>query len=161
MAIVVQCHLNKFGIVYSPYKNFANFSYLCSSQSITNCRSFGTAQLLNRKNATNITSLLLQQNNCASAVVQQQRQYNNNNNNSNNRIIKNLTLCRDYSSSSHEPRIPKLLPEMMAFPNITWPSVFKSIKNWILVHFIIRPYFDREFTIPDFVAGTKHALQVF
>lgn len=48
----------------------------------------------------------------------------------------------------------------MEFPKVIWPSLLKSIKNWILVNFIIRPYFDQEFQMPDFVNGTKHALQV-
>lgn len=48
----------------------------------------------------------------------------------------------------------------MDFPEIIWPSVMKSVKNWIMVHFIIRPYFDREFSLPDFVQGAKQALQV-
>lgn len=48
----------------------------------------------------------------------------------------------------------------MDFPELVWPSVIKTVKNWIMVHFIIRPYFDREFTLPDFVQGAKQALQV-
>lgn len=29
-----------------------------------------------------------------------------------------------------------------------------------MVHFIIRPYFDQEFSLNDFVAGSKHAVEV-
>lgn len=69
---------------------------------------------------------------------------------------------RNYSTSEPEPEIPhkRSLPQLMSFPEIIWPSVLKSIKNWILIHFIIRPYLDNEFSIADFVAGTKHAMQV-
>lgn len=54
----------------------------------------------------------------------------------------------------------RTLPKLMDFPEIIWPSIMKSIKNWIMVHFIIRPYFDREFSLPEFVQGAKQALQV-
>lgn len=52
------------------------------------------------------------------------------------------------------------LPTVMQFPNIIWPSVIKTIKNWIMVNFIIKPYFDQEFEMSDFVGATKHALEV-
>lgn len=52
------------------------------------------------------------------------------------------------------------LPTLMDFPKIIWPSLLKTIKNWILVNFIVRPYFDQEFNMPNFVFGAKHALQV-
>lgn len=56
--------------------------------------------------------------------------------------------CTD---SSGKPPLPKL----MDFPEITWPSFFKSIRNWILSQFIIVRYFDNEFSLPDFVLGSK------
>lgn len=52
------------------------------------------------------------------------------------------------------------LPALMDFHEIVWPSIFKSIKNWILINFIIRPYFDKDFTIQEFSKGSKHALSV-
>lgn len=52
------------------------------------------------------------------------------------------------------------LPTLMEFPEIIWPSVIKTIRNWVLANLIIRPYFDNEFNLPDFVAGSKQALQV-
>lgn len=52
------------------------------------------------------------------------------------------------------------LPTVMEFPNIVWPSVLKTIKNWVMINFIIKPYFDKEFDMSDFVGGTKHALEV-
>lgn len=72
------------------------------------------------------------------------------------------SVCRYFSSDSSDISNPRKrsLPQLMDFPEIVWPSVLKTIKNWILVNFIIRPYFDREFTVPDFVAGAKQALQV-
>ncbi|XP_011194955.1 m-AAA protease-interacting protein 1, mitochondrial [Zeugodacus cucurbitae] len=52
------------------------------------------------------------------------------------------------------------LPRLMDFPETLWPSTINTLRNWILIQFIIRPYFDREFTIKDFVCGAKHALQI-
>lgn len=51
-------------------------------------------------------------------------------------------------------------PALMEFPEIVWPSIIKTLRNWVLANLIIRPYFDNEFNLPDFVAGSKQALQV-
>ncbi|XP_029714912.2 m-AAA protease-interacting protein 1, mitochondrial [Aedes albopictus] len=71
---------------------------------------------------------------------------------------------RSYSTEAPDEFPPRgrgrTLPKLMDFPEIIWPSIVKSMKNWIMVHFIIRPYFDREFSLPDFVQGAKQALQV-
>lgn len=67
--------------------------------------------------------------------------------------------CSDHEDRHRQIKTPRL-PPLMAFPKIIWPSFFKSIKNWILINFIICPYFDREFDIQEFAVGTKHALQV-
>lgn len=71
---------------------------------------------------------------------------------------------RNFSSQAPDDVPPRgrgrMLPKLMDFPEIIWPSVMKSVKNWIMVHFIIRPYFDREFSLPEFVQGAKQALQV-
>lgn len=58
------------------------------------------------------------------------------------------------------PATKRSLPRLMNFPEIMWPSFFNSIRNWILVQFVIRSHFDRDFYIKDFVEGTKKALQV-
>lgn len=52
------------------------------------------------------------------------------------------------------------LPRLMDFPETLWPSAINTMRNWILIQFIIRPYFDPDFVIKDFVFGAKHALQV-
>lgn len=76
----------------------------------------------------------------------------------------NLTSNGGYwperSPLGHRFASNRSLPTVMQFPNIIWPSVLKTIKNWIMVNFIIKPYFDREFDMSDFVGGTKHALEV-
>ncbi|XP_017096573.2 m-AAA protease-interacting protein 1, mitochondrial [Drosophila bipectinata] len=52
------------------------------------------------------------------------------------------------------------LPRLMEFPEIIWPSALNTLKNWITIQFIIRPYFDSEFQLKDFIFGAKQALQV-
>lgn len=54
----------------------------------------------------------------------------------------------------------RTLPRLMNFPEIMWPSMLNTIKNWIMIQFIIRPYMDREFNIRDFCQGAKKAMQV-
>ncbi|KAJ8958648.1 hypothetical protein NQ318_016373 [Aromia moschata] len=54
-------------------------------------------------------------------------------------------------------KLPQLMPNL---PKIVWPSLIKSIRNFILATFIIKPYLDREFNLPDFVAGSKKAVEV-
>ncbi|XP_058122321.1 m-AAA protease-interacting protein 1, mitochondrial [Anopheles coustani] len=67
-------------------------------------------------------------------------------------------ISTDEHQSSHPPKRKR--PMLMDFPQLVWPSVIKTVRNWIMVHFIIRPYFDREFSLPDFVQGAKQALQI-
>ena len=66
---------------------------------------------------------------------------------------------RRYCSSNSGPPSTKL-PPLMQFPEVVWPSLIKSFRNFILSTFIIKPYFDKEFSVPDFVQGSKMALQV-
>uniref|UniRef100_A0A1A9WI77 Tim44-like domain-containing protein n=1 Tax=Glossina brevipalpis TaxID=37001 RepID=A0A1A9WI77_9MUSC len=54
----------------------------------------------------------------------------------------------------------RTLPRLMNFPEIMWPSMFNSMRNWVLVYGIIRPYFDREFYVKEFIRGAKRAMQV-
>lgn len=67
--------------------------------------------------------------------------------------------CRRFLSSESGPPSNKL-PPLMHFPQIIWPSIIKSIRNFILTTFIIKPYMDREFSLPDFVTGSKKAVEV-
>ncbi|KAL1501961.1 hypothetical protein ABEB36_007182 [Hypothenemus hampei] len=67
---------------------------------------------------------------------------------------------RWYCQENGPPAHPKKLPPLMNMPLMVWPSVLKSLKNLILTTFIIKPYFDNEFTLPDFVQGSKKAVEV-
>uniref|UniRef100_A0A1B6LUF9 Uncharacterized protein n=1 Tax=Graphocephala atropunctata TaxID=36148 RepID=A0A1B6LUF9_9HEMI len=62
---------------------------------------------------------------------------------------------RSYSSNKEQD-----LPKIMNLPQIVWPSVFKTVRNWILSNFIIMRYFDNEFNLPDFVVGSKQAVEL-
>lgn len=54
----------------------------------------------------------------------------------------------------------RLLPPLMSFEEVIWPSIIKSIRSFIFVHFIIRPYLDEDFVVKDFQLGAKQAVQV-
>lgn len=67
------------------------------------------------------------------------------------------------ASSKDQSEVPvskRSMPRLMDFPEIMWPSFFNSVRNWVLVQFVIRPHFDRDFYLNDFVEGAKKAIQV-
>ncbi|CAH0697356.1 unnamed protein product [Spodoptera exigua] len=66
---------------------------------------------------------------------------------------------RNYCQERLETETRKL-PQLMEFPPVVWPSFIKFIKNWMFANFIIRPYFDQEFSLNEFIEGSKHAVQV-
>uniref|UniRef100_A0A182NAR2 Juvenile hormone esterase binding protein n=1 Tax=Anopheles dirus TaxID=7168 RepID=A0A182NAR2_9DIPT len=78
---------------------------------------------------------------------------------SNHNIVQARWNSTDEQQSSQQRQVRKPRPVLMDFPQLVWPSVIKTIRNWIMIHFIIRPYFDREFVLPDFIQGAKQALQ--
>lgn len=59
--------------------------------------------------------------------------------------------CHFYCTQNKTP----ILPKLMEFPINTWPSIIKSVRNWIFANFIIMRYFDSDFNLPDFVNGSK------
>lgn len=67
---------------------------------------------------------------------------------------------RCYCEESGPPAPSHKLPPLMEFPMAVWPSVLKSLKNIILTTFIIKPYLDPEFSLADFIVGSKRAVQV-
>ncbi|XP_063834127.1 uncharacterized protein LOC135083322 [Ostrinia nubilalis] len=68
-----------------------------------------------------------------------------------------VTQLRNYCEDRVEAR---KLPPLMEFPPIVWPSFIKFVKNWMFSNFIIRPYFDQEFSLHEFIEASKHAVQV-
>lgn len=75
------------------------------------------------------------------------------------RLDKITNACRRFFSSDGNTSSNKL-PPLMNFPQIIWPSIVKSIRNFILTTFIVKPYLDRDFNFPDFVVGSKKAVEV-
>ncbi|XP_075215606.1 m-AAA protease-interacting protein 1, mitochondrial-like [Lycorma delicatula] len=66
------------------------------------------------------------------------------------------TPCHYYCTQNKQPMLPKL----MEFPEIFWPSIIKSVRNWILSNFIIMRYLDKDFNLQDFITGSKKAVVV-
>lgn len=145
MATSVKSHIYKLGIYYNSCKSPHRILSGVTARPFSGIRLQRQPQgLQNIINRTNITS-----NQYISWPAAPQ--------------IHKFPARRHYSSQNDdEPSVAsrKSLPKLMSFPQIVWPSVFKTVKNWIMINFIIRPYFDNDFNVNDFVAGTKHALQV-
>nr|CAH7744099.1 unnamed protein product [Callosobruchus chinensis] len=71
-------------------------------------------------------------------------------------FIQKKWYCEE-SSGPPSNRLPPLMPDAT---KIVWPSLLKSIRNFILATFIIKPYFDNEFSLSEFVHGSKKAVEV-
>ncbi|ODN05251.1 hypothetical protein Ocin01_01424 [Orchesella cincta] len=54
----------------------------------------------------------------------------------------------------------QILPSLMPFPQLVWPKFINAIRNWFFINFIIKPYFDKEFSMNDFILGVKEAVSV-
>lgn len=83
----------------------------------------------------------------------------------------NFSLARNLSSAFPLPLVNTLsfpqcvgmrsycsnqeLPQLMDFPQVVWPSVFKTMRNWILSNFIIMRYFDPEFRLSEFINASN------
>ncbi|VVC86891.1 m-AAA protease-interacting protein 1, mitochondrial [Leptidea sinapis] len=76
-------------------------------------------------------------------------------------LVPVTSRCPDLTSRNFCDKVEaRRLPQLMEFPPIVWPSLINFIKNWMFANFIIRPYFDREFRLAEFVEASKHAVQV-
>ena len=71
-------------------------------------------------------------------------------------------LMHTSSCNRSEDRSPPLdRPRLMNHPKeIIWPSLFRSVQNFLQTALIIRPYLDHDFTLTDFSQGAKQALLV-
>lgn len=115
----------------------------------------------NIRNYSNINSILNR------AVKNQQLFFQNNSyttfssptlKNNVERSFINHSRC--FSNENSDPPTNKLPPLLPDQPIVVWPSLIKSIRNFILSTFIIKPYLDREFSLPDFVSASKKAVEV-
>lgn len=89
----------------------------------------------------------------SNSILCSQRFYANNSDTNDSNTNDNES---DQTPKRKEPR----LPELMDSPFLVWPSIVHTIKNWIFVTLIIKPYFDNEFCIKEFARGSKQALEV-
>ena len=64
---------------------------------------------------------------------------------------RGLTGERGSGDEDHNSRDPHL----MAFKPILFPNLWYKWKNFITINTIIRPFFDNEFTINEFMFGAK------
>ncbi|OXA63940.1 hypothetical protein Fcan01_02830 [Folsomia candida] len=52
-------------------------------------------------------------------------------------------------------RLPPLTPLL---PVIIWPKFTNSIRNWFFTYFVIKPYFDKDFSMQEFMEGAHEAV---
>lgn len=71
------------------------------------------------------------------------------------------TSCFVRMSSQNANQGSDKHPPLMEFPELVWPNVPNTMRNWIMRNMIIRPYFDQEFDINDFTLGSKQVCVVF
>lgn len=69
------------------------------------------------------------------------------------------TSCFVRMSSQNANQGSDKHPPLMEFPELVWPNVPNTMRNWIMRNMIIRPYFDQEFDINDFTLGSKQAVE--
>ncbi|XP_023016726.1 m-AAA protease-interacting protein 1, mitochondrial [Leptinotarsa decemlineata] len=89
---------------------------------------------------------------CRCSILANSSSFTNNNQNG-------MSQKRFFSDDKIKPpsKFPQLMPET---PIFVWPSLFKTIRNFILATFIIKPYFDKDFNLKDFVDASKKAVEV-
>lgn len=73
-------------------------------------------------------------------------------------ILYNECFKRRYSDQ--KPPINRL-PPLMPFPHLVWPTTFNVFQSFLLTTFLIKPFYDSEFRIADFVKGSRKALEVW
>lgn len=66
---------------------------------------------------------------------------------------------RKYSQGSDgDGSKPPPSSNLMDFPLIVWPSTLMTLRNFFFATFIIKPYYDNEFSLASFREGAKQAL---
>lgn len=67
-------------------------------------------------------------------------------------LSPNLLQCRSYSSST-ESYVQ--LPALTNDPKLFWPTIFNALSCFIKCNFVIKPYMDNEFSMDEFLLGSK------
>jgi len=86
--------------------------------------------------------------------------------------IRNITCSTNIFSkydNKKEPRVASLtsqkkrkktFPDLSDMPKIRTPNIIKSIKNMIIIRWLMIPYFDETFSAQEFKVGAKTAIEV-
>lgn len=78
--------------------------------------------------------------------------------NTSQRVSMSNGSFRNYSNSSgNDDDNYVQIPQLMQFPPIVNPKLINYIRNHFLSRTLIRPYFDKEFSLREFNAGAKYA----
>ncbi|XP_054289964.1 m-AAA protease-interacting protein 1, mitochondrial-like [Macrosteles quadrilineatus] len=143
---IIMCHKAALELAVRLNSNTFKFSILSKY-----CNLSSTNYEANKLVLSNVTRKF-------SALVPQQYQYKNNDTSQ----IASLNLLSESSvnNRSYCSKRERELPKIMQFPQVVWPSVFKTIRNWVLSNFIIMRYFDSDFSLPNFVNGSKQAVEI-
>eukprot|EP00088_Acartia_fossae_P038484 TRINITY_DN3991_c0_g1_i18.p1 TRINITY_DN3991_c0_g1~~TRINITY_DN3991_c0_g1_i18.p1 ORF type:complete len:243 (-),score=20.67 TRINITY_DN3991_c0_g1_i18:753-1481(-) len=67
--------------------------------------------------------------------------------------LPSVITCRCYNHNNSD----RIIPELMEFPQLYTPKITNTIRNRFLAATLIRPYFDKDFTIGQFCSGAKLA----
>ncbi|XP_063698463.1 m-AAA protease-interacting protein 1, mitochondrial [Culicoides brevitarsis] len=104
---------------------------------------------------------------CFSAISSSNGNHKNSDLRANSALQSCLSQCSNFGQFScgnvsrlfsTSARNCQVIPPLMEFDKVLWPSVIQTVKNFFLVNLIIRPYFDNDFDIGEFVEGSKQAL---
>lgn len=78
----------------------------------------------------------------------------------NHRAAPAQIAIRTFSNQEDGTPRRRLLPPLMEMRETIWPSLLNSIRGFVFLHFIIRPYLDNDFNVKDFTTGAKQAVHV-
>ncbi|XP_050525244.1 uncharacterized protein LOC126896479 [Daktulosphaira vitifoliae] len=65
-------------------------------------------------------------------------------------LISNRCYCKDY----------RPFPQVPEFPPIIWPNLLKSISSWLYAYIVIKPQYDKGFSLVEFSNNSKKAVEV-
>lgn len=66
-----------------------------------------------------------------------------------------LVMLKPMSSQD----LNKKIPTLMELPEVPFPAIRHTMRNFFFVHFLLRPYFDPDFTKENFLDGAKAAVE--
>ncbi len=73
---------------------------------------------------------------------------------------RNVSLARFRAYSTDDPNnLDRILPTLMNLPEKPYPNMAHTFRNFIFNHFLIRPYFDPNYSSQTFGDGAKSAIE--